>query len=64
MPTLDLLGTIAGAAFLLGSVALATRTDRRESATPEAATEPGAAPVTSLASGGRHGLRLVHPTDR
>jgi hypothetical protein len=53
MTLLDLLGTLAGAAFLVGSVALAILIDRQEAA--GRATLRGAAaspPGSSLASGG------------
>jgi hypothetical protein len=65
MSMLDLFGTVAGAAFLVGSVALAIWMDRREPTTAGLATEfeaPPAPPPPAL--GGRRRLQLVHDAHR
>ena len=56
---LDLLGTLAGAAFLAGSVALAILVDRQEGA--GSGPHAGSGPPPSVAG---HRLRLVPGTDR
>jgi hypothetical protein len=61
MSMLDLLGTLAGAAFLFGSVSLAVRVDRREAAGRRPGPE---APPPPLALREPRRLRLVHDADR
>lgn len=64
MPPLDLLGTVAGAAFLAGSVLLAIRVDRREPARGEWPGEPGAVTSSTVVAPAVRRLRLVVADDQ
>jgi hypothetical protein len=61
---LDLLGTFAGVAFLVGAIALAVRVDRREARFPSADGDLGERPGPGRVPGGPPRLRVVHDADR
>jgi hypothetical protein len=63
MMMLDLVGTLAGAAFLAGSVALALLVDRRESTRDERFSGAEEAPASERPAPLRRQLRLVRGTD-